>query len=137
MNRTGIVKAIKGDEVIIELVRHSACGDCGMCGHSHESKCVEVKATNNIGATVGEEVMVEMPDQNLVKVAMVVYTVPLIALIVGVMLGNLMITQMQGQEKELMSFAVGAVFMAGTFFWVKHYDKKAAHKYQVKISRML
>lgn len=137
MDRIGIVTEVKGSQVTVELERHSACGDCGMCGHASESKCFKVKTRNTIDAVVGEKVMVEMPDQSLVKVAMIVYTIPLIALIIGVMLGNVFITQLQGEIKDLMSFLLGVIFMGGTFIWVKQYDKKSGVKYQVKISKIL
>ncbi|MCG6937205.1 MAG: SoxR reducing system RseC family protein [Gammaproteobacteria bacterium] len=81
---------IKGNNMILQAQRQSACGSCAAnkgCGTSVLSKVVGRKFTrfqadNSINASVGDTVVVAIPEDAMLKGSLVMYLVPILGMIV-------------------------------------------------------
>ena len=76
-----------------------------------------------MGAELGDNVRIEMQTPDLLKAAFVVYTIPLMALLAGVV-GTYFVTGKNGSPNELLMVGVGFAMMFLSGFYVKTKDKK-------------
>jgi len=106
---------IKGDKLILQAQRQSACGSCAAnkgCGTALLSKVVGRKfsrfqADNSINANVGDMVVVGLPEDALLKGSMVMYIIPILGMLVFALLADYFLT-MAMQHRDLM-IAVTAI----------------------------
>ncbi len=93
---TATVVALEGDMAVLEARRTSACNGCGAakgCGTSalgdffgRKRNLLHIK--NDFDAVAGEQVIIGMPESDLVLASLAVYMLPLLAMI-GLSLGAL------------------------------------------------
>ena len=126
MNQQGyIVEIVDSVTAKLKLKRHSACASCGKCATTSEEKDIIVEVDNTIGSKVGDRVEVNMETVNVLKAALIAYTIPLVALLLGTVgtfygLKALNITS----NVELISGGVGLIFTLISFLILKKNDKK-------------
>jgi len=122
-----IVVSVSGDDAMLEIVRKKPCGLCGKsrgCGISlwgklfnHKSEFV---ASNNIGAKVGDTVIVGVDEQALLKGSMKIYGMPLLALLAGALLAMAFLpagaSAIQKDTYAVIGAAVGLVL---SLLWLK------------------
>jgi sigma-E factor negative regulatory protein RseC len=91
---TGRIMAIETDGVWVETIRKSACGSCKAekgCGQSLINKWdghtayiwVLLEGRNPADYQLGDEIQIGIPEEVIVKGAMLVYMVPLITLLLA------------------------------------------------------
>jgi sigma-E factor negative regulatory protein RseC len=80
-----IIELLKGNMAKVKVGRHGECKNCGACpGDS----ALIIEAQNSIGAKAGQKIAFEMKETNMLMAAFVVYIVPLIAILVGIIVGQ-------------------------------------------------
>ena len=87
---------IKGDILFLQAQTQSACGSCSAnkgCGTSLLAKVVGRKFThfqaeNNVNAKVGDIVVVGLAEDALLKGSMVMYIIPILAMLVFALLAD-------------------------------------------------
>ena len=135
MNEYGKVVNVDSNKAIVKIKRNSACGDCKACelGVSNLSE-LDIEVENTLGAAVGDHVRLEMETVDLLKAAFVVYTIPLFALLAGVM-GTYAWGNKMGNVNEFQMIGVGFALMFLSGFYVKAKDKKMkkANKFEPKM----
>ncbi|KXZ39440.1 positive regulator of sigma(E), RseC/MucC [Alkalithermobacter thermoalcaliphilus JW-YL-7 = DSM 7308] len=124
MKSLGIVINKEADIAYLKMQRHSACGSCGACKMGDEKSDIEIKAYNKIGAEIGDFVEVDMHVPNFMKAVFIVYTLPLISLLVGVVLGTKVLGQLGYNNTETISLFIGIVLMSLTFLMIRINEKK-------------
>jgi sigma-E factor negative regulatory protein RseC len=90
MHEMGIVKSINGATAIVKVSKKtSCCESCekDICDISEDG--IETEAINEAGAKAGQKVKLVMKSYTFVKGAIVIYIIPVSALIAGAILGNL------------------------------------------------
>jgi sigma-E factor negative regulatory protein RseC len=122
MAEVGYVKEIKGNKVIVALERQEACSKCRACLSSIDSKEMILEAKNECHAKVGDEVNIYLKEVNFIKAVLIMYTIPLIALLVGI-LGTYFITY-----NELLSVVVGLILVAGVYLIIRKNDARFKNK---------
>lgn len=126
MNQQGYIIEIVDDITAkLKLKRHSACASCGKCATTSEEKDIIVEVDNSIGAKIGDRVEVNMETINVLKAAFIVYTIPLIALLIGIIgtFYGLKVANFNGNI-EIISAIVGLIFTIIVFLILKKNDKK-------------
>src|ERR1051325_412477 len=91
-----VVVGIEEDVAMLEVVRRTPCGLCGQtrgCGISLWGRLFGHKpnifrAINEVGAKVGDSVIVGIAEQALLTSALTVYGVPLLTLLAGALLAG-------------------------------------------------
>lgn len=93
------VIAVRNDQLLLEAQTQSACGGCEArqgCGTSVLSKWVgrrftRFQAKNTVNARVGDEVVVGLAEEAMLKGSVLVYLMPLLAMIVMAVLADSLI----------------------------------------------
>ena len=126
MRKQGVVVAVKGQSVVIRAERESSCSSCAgksACGtlgswdSEKKSGQYEIELPNEMGATLGDEVTVEVPDQLILTTSMKFYGAPVLAFIMAGAVSFSM-AKSAGLSGDLFS-ALGGLLAAGaTWFWL-------------------
>ncbi len=118
MKQIGVIIEVHEDKAVVQIKRATACGEkCGQCSGC-ESTMNEVWAINVAGAKIGQTVIMELDDANVLFAAFVMYIVPVIMLFIGIFLGFTVF------NNGLASVIAGLVLMISTFILIKKMDSK-------------
>ena len=93
MKETGRVTAVRGDRAEVELAEHGECGHCpahGICSPAG-GKTRRVLAVNHTEAVTGDTVMVALPDSTGLRSNLLVFGVPTLLMLAGVLIGSLLL----------------------------------------------
>lgn len=139
MKECGVVLEVMDHKAVVNIKRKSACGHCKACemGKS-DAKEINVVAKNEVGAEVNDNVNIIMETPDVLKAAIIVYLIPLMALVVGVGLGTVLAKNMN-LPADWSGMIMGLLFMAVSYIYVKKQDKKlaATKKYEPIITEVL
>ena len=81
------VTEINGDTAVVRFKRSKACGDCHACvSFGTDEAGTELK--NTLGAKVGDRVAVELHSGSVFTASLILYGIPLAALLAGVLIGS-------------------------------------------------
>ena len=134
----------EGEFALVETQRKTTCGSCAAnkaCGTAVLSKVIgrrssQINAINTLGARTGEKVVIGIQEQALIKGSFAVYLVPLIALFVGALLGDVF-NRSQGVQQEGIIILFALLGLAAGFLWVSKFSHKVRSdsRYQPVILR--
>jgi sigma-E factor negative regulatory protein RseC len=137
----GVVVKIADEFAWIRTQRHSACGHCDSqdsCGTASLSqvlgqKVTEVKVRNHVAAQVGDDVMVGLEEQALLRGSLVIYLLPLVCLFTTAILAQ------SWFDSEILTIISGITGLAGGLLWVKQITVTMAEdvRYQPVILRVM
>lgn len=132
MKQTGIVFELNDDKAKIIVTRLAACGSsCESCSaHCGENKQEYINVKNDIGLKIGDRVEITTDSKAVLKYIALVYGLPLIFLISGVVIGMLL------NLKEMYSLLVGFVFMIVSFIFIKTIDNKNGSNHGIIIKKL-
>lgn len=109
------------------------CEQCtmGTCNISSEGS--EIEAVNLAGASVGQKVKVSMKAFSYTKGSLIVYGLPVLALILGAIVGKALATaHFKGSDPQSVSaifaFAAFAISFLLVKLWTSKAEKKLEHK---------
>ncbi len=96
IEETAFVVAVEGDYALLQTQRRSACQSCSVkqgCGTSVLSRVVGQRSTqlsvlNTLSAQVGDEVIIGLEENALVHGSLLVYSLPLLMLLLFAVLGE-------------------------------------------------
>ncbi|HHI92179.1 MAG TPA: Fis family transcriptional regulator [Gammaproteobacteria bacterium] len=130
------VIALDNNDVWVETQRRSACGQCAAnkgCGTATLARVLGNKRsqvrTLNPEATpvaVGDEVVIGINEQALVRGSLAVYTVPLLMLFVFGFLGELLSTQLLVTNQDILPIVLGLAGLLLGFVWVRRFTRGIA-----------
>lgn len=137
---------VKGDTLVLQAQRQSACGSCSAnrgCGTSVLSKVVGQKFTrfqadNNINARVGDTVIVAIPEDALVKGSLVMYMVPVLAMFVTGLLADHLLEPTLPYRDFFIAMTSFSGLAGGAFLARKYFSSHAsAHTYTPVVLRKI
>ncbi|MDA0423652.1 SoxR reducing system RseC family protein [Stutzerimonas frequens] len=117
-----VVSAVEADSVRVTAARTSACAQCasksncsqGVLSQWGQGKTVEIEILNPDALPVrpGQQVMIGLEEDSLVRASLLVYLLPLALLVVGALLGAaLELMEWQQVVLAMLSMAVGFVLV--------------------------
>ena len=127
---------IQGDQLILQAQTQSTCGSCAVnkgCGTSVLSRVVgrkftQFQAENNIGAEVGDTVVVGIAEDALLKGSFVIYMMPITGMLVFALIADYLFAQMAVRDLLIaVSGITGLVFgalLAKQYFLVKNSSRQ-------------
>jgi sigma-E factor negative regulatory protein RseC len=131
LTKTGVVKAVQGRMALV-VTRHepecescSAKDACSTLGGSGANR--EVRARNTARAQVGDVVKISLRGSSFLKVTFLVYTVPILALIGGALLGYFLANLLTG-NKDLLVGVFAGLGLVGSFLWVRKKGEELSKK---------
>ncbi len=120
---TDIAKVIKveGNKVIAEVQPSDNCGSCNAC-YGANQKTNSLTLLNLINAKKNDLIIVEISESKSIQLSILVYIFPIIMMILGYFLGELLIQSKDSDNP----FAVGlsVVFLLISFLVIYFIDKK-------------
>jgi sigma-E factor negative regulatory protein RseC len=84
---------------------------------------MEVEAINTAQASPGDQVLLTLEGQSLVKLSFLVYMFPILTLIAGAAIGQ-KVASVVGINPELSAFGLGSIVFGLAFLLVRKKDKK-------------
>ena len=120
MKESGKVTRIIGPGLAeVEIKAISACAKCGIC-HFDRAGTLSIEANNDIGASAGDAVEIDIPEGSVVLSSFLIFIFPLVAFFVGFIFRGI---------------AAGAVCLALYLTFLYFYDKNT--KTIPKITRVV
>lgn len=118
----GRVVAVKGDQVWIETIQQSSCGSCSAratCGQGLMSKFSDgkrnhIRLTSECPVQLGDQVLLGIPENTLVKSALLAYGMPLLIFILGAAAAEILF-----QLSEIMVILIGLGSLLTGFILVR------------------
>lgn len=131
MSEIAVVKEAHGSVAEVEINRNSACERCGVCYGVGKSKMIG-KAKNDVGATTGDYVKLEIAQGSPLKAAAIVYLLPLLMFFIGYIVFANIIGFM---NKDIIGMIGGIVFLVFSYYIISKYEGKIKKKgwYQLNI----
>lgn len=123
MTNKGIVTEVSGNELTIVFERHEACGDCHACMHG-STDCAKHTVKLRGRAQVGDQVVVEMDDSQVMAASAAAYLIPFAGLAAGLGLGWLFSGKIAGINGELIMAALGIVGTAVAYVVMRALDPR-------------
>lgn len=131
VTKTGIVKAVRGSMAVAVTRREDACehckakDNCEMLGGGGAN--AEVEALNTAGAQVGDIVTISLKSSSLLKGAFVIYMVPILGLLGGIVFGFGLADMLPSREEFVVGATSGLALLA-SFLWLRQKAKKLARQ---------
>ena len=124
----GRVVALQNDWVWVETQRKTACGQCSVnkgCGTSvladvFGKKANSIAVIKTLPVKIGDEVIIGIEENSLVKGSLLIYTLPLIFLIAFGLLGEVVSAQILLSNSDAMTVLFAIMGLVIGFFWLKH-----------------
>lgn len=129
MESIGTIISIDKNIATVVVKRTSACGEnCANCMGSCETTNIKSCAENTVGAKVGDTVKIESNSTDIVRVAFILYIVPiLVAILVAIFTYGMKISDIVVILMSVVSFFV-------SFLIIKRFEKRLVPKaYVTKI----
>ena len=110
--------------VSIRINKTSACGHCN-AGCIDRGKDMIAEAENSVGARVGDTVRLEYNPRAALSAVLIVFGLPLLALLLGVVLADTVANRMGFENhNELLNIGAGAALFFLTFIPIRAYDRR-------------
>lgn len=124
MKEIGLVVDIEDFNALVKIDRKTACENCKGCGMSSaDGKSMIVHALNQANALKGDTVELDMETPNVLTAAFLIYTIPLIGLMFGI-LASYGVMNLIGRQSEALSLLFGIIFMGLAFLIIKKNESK-------------
>lgn len=123
----GVVKEVHKDSAVVIMERQDMCGDCHACEMISGKKQCTLTCHNHVECEVGDRVEVTLTNDHFLKATYIVYGVPLIGFIMGILIGY-GLAQVLAFGGEDIWASIGAI--VGTLIgvgYIKWRDKKKAY----------
>lgn len=131
----------------VETERKSTCGACSLnkgCGSAVLAKVLgarrtRIKALSTLDAEVGDEVMLGLAEDALIRGSLILYALPLATLFMGALAGEYMHTLLFLTPDESWTVLVALVGLMAGFWGVGHFARRITHdpRYQPVVLRRL
>jgi sigma-E factor negative regulatory protein RseC len=131
----GIVVEVVGDFAKVAILKKSACEACAAAGVCHPQDADQslMEATNPLGAVKGQKVKVVLAPQMYLKASIILYGVPMAALVGGAIVAKNLATRYAGEaNSDLWAFIAGMASMFVSFIFIRMYNKKVEKTQQYK-----
>ena len=114
----GFVVNLDGEFAKVRIAPNASCDNCNTCGVVH----MELLAYNPLKAFPGQKVRFTMVQDNMIKIAFMIFVLPLISIFAGLYAGSLLASFLSLNETALMT-AGAFVFLAVSIVIIFNYDK--------------
>jgi sigma-E factor negative regulatory protein RseC len=139
----GTVVELKGKHTAVIMCRKSSlcehCATSGSCALSDDDQTRLIEVQNLLGASVGERVRIATSTRSFLQSSFLLYIVPLIALVIGAVIGKIVgELPAVALDPNLLSAVFGVFFMVGSFVILRVGSRALVHEsYMPKIVAVL
>lgn len=142
IEESGIVESLDDKYAYIRAKRTGSCEGCAsksLCHSTDGEEYVIVQTINQIGAKVGNTVRYEVPSGAFLKASLLVYAVPVIALLIGGFVGKVLHPYLsRSVSKDGLSAICAFFFLLVSIIIIKTVEKGTGNdKYIPKITNII
>ncbi len=133
MRQRGKIISSDSDQALVQIIRQSACGgNCKSCGGSCSAVGFLISTSNPIMAKQGELVNVDSDTNEVLKIAAILYIIPLAVIILGIIISKLyFFTDETSVFSDVIALSIGASLYAFTLFLIHLFSKKKTINYTI------
>ncbi|MBE0509248.1 MAG: SoxR reducing system RseC family protein [Chromatiales bacterium] len=133
IEETAHVLRTEGDYAWVETQRRSSCGSCAAkkgCGTGALSQVLgarvqAIKVRNPVAARAGDEVILGIEEQTLIKGSLAVYLVPLLSMMAGGLLGQWLAPQWL-MNPDTLALIFGMTGLGAGLWWLTRFNRRAS-----------
>lgn len=131
LTKTGVVKAVQGRMALVMTRLEPECESCkakGACTSLGGGGAnTEIRARNTVGAEPGDVVTIGIRGSSVLKASFLVYMLPILAMIGGIVLGHFL-SRLTSVDKNVLVGVLGLLAFSGAFVWLKKNSDKFSSK---------
>ncbi len=147
LEETATIVQVEDDSVWVETRRRSTCSSCAAkqgCGTAlldkvFSTRNARIRVLAKPGYRAGEEVIIGIREQALVRGSLAVYLVPLLALLAGALLGTLLSEHGFGSQPDLAAIFFGVAGFVAGLLWLRRFTRQISsdQRYQPVVLRRI
>jgi sigma-E factor negative regulatory protein RseC len=122
----GVVESISGEIAEVKVLKHGGCEECSakiFCSSNTNDNIV--LAVDSLGAKKGDYVRLSVQGRNLAFASNLLYSVPLVLLLSGMLLGSLLFTENIELKSTVLSLLFIGLYGVILYFYNKGKDKSS------------
>jgi sigma-E factor negative regulatory protein RseC len=120
MEKIGYVLSNDNGKVVLDVRRTGSCGDkCATCKSHCEVPAHRVILDNSLNAKKGDFVEVQMNPKSLIRSTFILYTIPLIGFVLGMVISSKYFITKGYENHELYTILVGFLSLAMTYVGIR------------------
>ncbi len=136
----GVIETVTSKRAMVRIQKSSACSACesrDSCGAT-SGNGMTIEVANELMASEGDVVEISISSGSFLKLTLLVYFMPVVALIAGACLGDELGTHL-GLNATLAAILTGGIAMGTTFFALRRFDHYQRQKRSLspKMTRIL
>jgi sigma-E factor negative regulatory protein RseC len=140
IRENGIVESVSARRAVVRIQKGGSCAACenrSSC-HIDSDRPLLVEVDNEMGAAAGDRVELSMPTASLLKLSFLVYMVPVLALVIGAILGAAWAGPL-GVSSTSGSLLIGGAALIASFAFLKLLDRSVRRRpeYQPRLTKVL
>jgi sigma-E factor negative regulatory protein RseC len=145
IEETAKVVRVEGEYAFVETEQRASCGSCqsqGSCSTTvlaglFKRRKTHLKVTNTVYAKPGEQVVIGVQEQALLKISFLAYLLPIFSMILVAILSQTVVDYFTVSSGELPQVVGGLLGLIGGFFLLRFITQKKRHDpgYQAVILR--
>ncbi len=124
----GTIVEIKADNIVaVECGRSSACDHCpsvDACKMGDDKEIMLVEALNVAGGKLHDRVKVVTTTQNFLMSSFMLYIVPVVALLIGAIIGQQIGEGSESFDSSLLSALLGSICLVVSFLGIRFFTRK-------------
>ena len=93
MKEFGIVTKLNNSNATVKVDKKDECSKCGMCLFPANARSIEFQAKNDVGASQGDTVLIQVKDQGKLTALILVFLVPLLLILLSSLIAQFVIGQ--------------------------------------------
>ncbi|MGB3368909.1 MAG: SoxR reducing system RseC family protein [Acidaminobacteraceae bacterium] len=133
MNKTGIIVRINKNRAIVQIDKTGECGDkCEGCSAACNVPHIEVELENTLNASIGDYVNIVAKQSTLISSSFILYTIPLLAFIVGIFAGVKISDYYMFADSELIAITSGFLFLVLSYLIISLITKNMKELIQME-----
>jgi sigma-E factor negative regulatory protein RseC len=122
----GTITKVAEDKAWVRVRRSAMCDVCNNKSACHiigSSETMEAETLNTVNGKEGDRVLIKIPSKSLWKISFILYMIPVIFLIAGIIFG-MKLAKNYSMEPELGALLLGVVGCILSFFPIKLFAKQ-------------
>ena len=133
IEKNGIIRNIKNDELVIEIMSYSACSSCAVKNYCNtaeaKQKEIIIKNKEAYKFSINEEVVVEIDEQQAIKSIILAYVIPLVLMI------STIIGAISYQQDEIIGGICGIIVLIPYYFGLFLAKDKMKSGFEFKVTK--
>ena len=124
----GTIERFEGKYAIVKIERHDMCGDCHACELLTDKKSCTLRCVNEVKGKIGDRVEVDLENQVFLKATYMMYGLPFIGFMLGLMGGYVLQAYLHISWGEILCVITALLGMGIMLGFIRIRDKKSAYK---------